>query len=436
MAKINRRVRDLDTNEAGTKVPKIGVEKQLRRVVLANMLFENQFYMDGESSADLIKTLVPKADPKSVQDLAIEARGKFKLRHVPLLLARELARIGKLPHEVLTNIIQRPDEMGEFVSHYWSEKKQPLSNQVKKGLANCFHKFSEYQLAKWNKSSAAIKLRDVLFMTHAKPKTAEETALFKRIAEDTLKTPDTWEVALSGGADKRETFERLMSEKKLGALAFLRNLRNMDQAGVPECLVRAYANELDVSRVLPFRFIAAANIVPHYEDMLESMMFKALQDMPKLPGRTAIVVDVSGSMFGTKISDKSDLDRFSAAAALAIMCKELCESTAIYSFSYDAVRVAPRRGFALGNAISASQQHGGTQLGKSLRTVFADSEYDRVIVFTDEQSYDRPVRPTGGAKGYIINVAAYKNGVNHTDWVSIDGFSEAVFDYICELEKE
>ena len=436
MARINRRVRDLDTNEVGTKVPKIGVEKQLRRVVLANMLFENQFYMDGESSADLIKTLVPKADPKSVQDLAIEARGKFKLRHVPLLLARELARIGKLPHEVLTNIISRPDEMGEFVSHYWSEKKQPLSNQVKKGLANCFHKFSEYQLAKWNKSSAAIKLRDVLFMTHAKPKTAEETDLFKRIAEDTLKTPDTWEVALSGGADKRETFERLMSEKKLGALAFLRNLRNMVEAGVPEYLIRAYGNELNVSRVLPFRFIAAANIVPHYEDMLEFMMFKALQDMPKLPGRTAIVVDVSGSMFGAKISAKSDLDRFSAAAALAIMCNELCESAAIYSFSYDAVRVAPRRGFALGNAISASQQHGGTHLGKSLQTVFADGEYDRVIVFTDEQSYDRPIRPVGGAKGYIINVAAYKNGVNHSDWVSIDGFSEAVFGYICELEKE
>jgi 60 kDa SS-A/Ro ribonucleoprotein len=436
MAQINRRVRDLVTNEAGTKVPKIGAEKQLRRLVLANMLFENQFYMDGESSADLIKALVPKTDPKSVQDLAIEARGKFKLRHVPLLLARELARIGKLPHEVLTNIIQRPDEMGEFVAHYWSEKKQPLSNQVKKGLANCFHKFSEHQLAKWNKSSAAVKLRDVLFMTHAKPKTAEEADLFKRIAEDRLKTPDTWEVALSGGADKRETFERLMSEKKLGALAFLRNLRNMTEAGVPEHLIRAYGNELNVSRVLPFRFIVAANIVPQYEDMLESMMFKALQDMPKLSGRTAIVVDVSGSMFGTKISDKSDLGRFSAAAALAIMCKELCESAAIYSFSYNAVRVAPRRGFALGNAISASQQHGGTHLGNSLRTVFANDEYDRVIVFTDEQSYDRPTRPVGGAKGYIINVAAYKNGVNHSDWVSIDGFSEAVFDYICELEKE
>lgn len=272
MAQVNRRVRDLVTNEVGTKVPKLGVEKQLRRLVLANMLFENQFYMDGESSADLIKTLVPKADPKSVQDLAIEARGKFKLRHVPLLLARELARIGKLPHEVLTNVIQRPDEMGEFVAHYWSEKKQPLSNQVKKGLANCFHKFSEYQLAKWDKSSAAVKLRDVLFMTHAKPKTDEEASLFKRIAENALKTPDTWEVALSGGADKRETFERLMSEKKLGALAFLRNLRNMDQAGVPEYLIRAYANELDVSRVLPFRFIAAANIVPQYEDMLEFMI--------------------------------------------------------------------------------------------------------------------------------------------------------------------
>jgi len=48
-----------------------------------------------------------------------------------------------------------------------------------------------------------------------------------------LATPDTWEVALSAGAsvDKREAWERLLAENKLGAQALLRNLRNMAEPG-------------------------------------------------------------------------------------------------------------------------------------------------------------------------------------------------------------
>jgi hypothetical protein len=172
--------------------------------------------------------------------------------------------------------------------------------------------------------------------------------------------------------------------------------------------------------------------MPQYEDMLESMMFRALDNVEKLPGKTLLLVDVSGSMFGTKISAKSDLDRFDAAAALAILCREICQKVEIYSFSSDSVLVPPRRGFALVDAIRDSQNHGGTELGNSLRSI--RSEYDRVIVFTDEQSYDRPASPKG--KGYIINVAAYENGVNHSHWTEISGFSEAVIDFIKASESE
>jgi hypothetical protein len=418
----------------GAQVPQINAERQLKRVTLAAMLWENQFYLDGKSHAELVRELVAKVQPAKVETLAMEARTKFKLRHVPLLLARELARHGKLQANALTSVIQRPDEMSEFLSLYWQEGKSAVSNQVKKGLAACFNKFNEYQLAKWNKNSAAIKLRDVMFISHPKPQSAEQAALFKRIAEDSMVTPDTWETQLSSGADKCGTFTRLMNEKKLGALAFLRNLRNMRDSGVADSLIRQYARTVDVSKVLPFRYIAAARIVPQYEDMLEEMMFRSLETHQKIPGKTVLVIDVSGSMFGTKISSKSDLDRFDAAAALAILCREVCEQVEIYSFSGNAVRVAPRRGFALREAISSSQSHGGTYLGQSMKTINANGSYDRCIVFTDEQSYDRPEAPRG--KGYVVNVASYQNGVNHNAWTEINGFSEAVVDYIQALEQE
>lgn len=434
MSSINRVVRQPAFNSVGTQVPQINAERQLKRVTLAAMLWEKQFYLDGKSHAELVKELVAKVAPSKVEALAEEARTKFKLRHIPLLLARELARHGKLQATALTNVIQRPDEMSEFLSIYWQEGKTAVSNQVKKGLAACFNKFNEYQLAKWNKNSAAIKLRDVMFLSHPKPQTAQQAELFKRIAADTLATPDTWETQLSSGADKCETFTRLMQEKKLGALAFLRNLRNMRDSGVADALIRSYAQTVDVSRVLPFRYIAAARIVPQYEDMLETMMFRSLADHQKIPGKTVLVIDVSGSMFGTKISAKSDLDRFDAAAALAILCREVCEQVEIYSFSDNAVRVAPRRGFALREAISSSQRHTGTMLGRAMQTINANGGYDRCIVFTDEQSWDRPGAPRG--LGYVVNVASYENGVNHQAWTEINGFSEAVVDYIQALEQE
>ena len=133
------------------------------------------------------------------------------------------------------------------------------------------------------------------------------------------------------------------------------------------------------------------------------------------------------------MSDKSDLDRFDAAAALAVLAREICEEVEIYSFSHGAVRVAPRRGFALVEAIRDSQSHRGTYLGQSMAEINKGTSYDRVIVFTDEQSSDRVPAPKG--KGYVINVASYENGINSGAYTTITGMSEAVVDFIQMSEK-
>lgn len=441
-------------------------ERQLVRMTLANMLWEGQFYVDGKSTAEAITGLVGQTSGEFVAKLAKAARSTFKLRHIPLLLMRELARNGRLQAEDLNAVIQRPDEMGEFLSIYWNKtvdaisaagtgyrkgparaakptvslKKTPISNQVKKGLALAFSKFNEYQLAKWDKNSASISVRDVMFLTHPKPQNAEQEALFKRVASQTLATPDTWETELSAGADKRETFERLMSEKKLGALAFLRNLRNMVDSGISAYTITQYGATLDASKVLPFRYIAAYRIVPQFRAMLESMMFASLASHAKLPGKTKLYVDVSGSMFGTKVSAKSDLDRFDAAAALAVLAREICEEVEIYSFSDYAVRIAnSARGLALVELLSASQRHSGTNTGQALRSTAGPA--DRILVFTDEQAQGMIGKPAYQARGYVVNVGAYQyghdtRGVSHGDWTTVTGFSEAVVDYIQALESD
>jgi 60 kDa SS-A/Ro ribonucleoprotein len=406
-------------------------ELQLRRSVLACMLWEDQFYEDGVAIAGRIRELVAKVPAEKVAALAVEAREKMKLRHAPLLLVREMARLATHRHlvaETLTCVIQRADELTEFVAIYWSEGKQPLSAQVKKGLAAAFTRFDEYALAKYNRATP-VKLRDVLFLSHAKPVNSAQAELWKRLVEGKLAIPDTWEVALSSGGDKREAWERLLSENKLGALALLRNLRNMAEAKVSEQAIRDGLARMKTDRVLPFRFIAAARYAPQWEPDLEKAMFRALEGQSKLPGKTVLLVDVSGSM-DAPLSRRSEMRRNDAAYGLAVLLREIAEDVSIYTFSDRLVRVPARQGFALRDALNASQPHNGTYLGHALKGL--DEAHDRLIVITDEQSHD-PV-PNPKARGYVLNVASYQNGVGYGAWMHIDGWSDSVIEYIRAAE--
>jgi hypothetical protein len=417
-------------------------EQTLRRSVLSCMLWENEFYEDGVQIAGRIHELVPQVAPEKVASLAVEARERMKLRHAPLLLVREMARHAThrgLVAETLARVIQRADELSEFVAIYWAGGRQPLSAQVKKGLAAAFGKFDEYALAKYDRAGA-VRLRDVLFLSHARPVDEAQAALWKRLAENELATPDTWEVALSAvgrgeGAEKRDVWERLLAERKLGALALLRNLRNLHTAGVSEELVLAALASLKTDRVLPFRFLAAARNAPQWEQPLEDAMFRALDGRAaRLAGHTVLLVDVSGSM-ETTISSRSEMRRTDAAYGLAILLREIAEKATIYTFSNQAKLVPSRRGMALRDALDQSQPHGGTYLGAALKQVEADCKngFDRLVVITDEQSHDRVPAPHGN--GYVINVASARNGVGYGEWTHIDGWSEAVVDYIAELES-
>jgi len=436
MAKLNRTTKHskapLVTHEGGN-AKRISAYQELRRSVLACLLWEGSFYESGEDIATRISELVPKVKPEEVASLAVEARTDMKLRHVPLLLVKEMAKndaMKPLVSSTLSTVVQRADELTEFLAMYWKEGRTSISNQVKKGLASAFTKFNEYQLAKYDRDTG-VRLRDVLFLCHPKPVNYGQKDLWERLASKSLQTPDTWEVALSSGADKKATWERLLKEKNLGALALLRNLRNMEQVSVPKNLIKDAILSMKVERVLPYRFIAASKYAPDFEPYLETAMFKSLEGSPKFAGRTVLLVDVSGSM-DDKLSAKSDLERIDAACGLAMLARELCEDVSIYSFSDSCVKIPARRGFALTDAIQKSQRHSCTYLGRALDSIKED--YDRIIVITDEQVHDSVGDPKG--KGYMINVASYQRGVGYGEWNHIDGWSEAVLDYIIEVEKE
>ena len=120
MAKMSvwKRMFPVRTHE-GAVAQKIDAKRELRRTALTCLLWEDTFYERGSDIAERIANLVAKNKPEDVAALACEAREAMQLRHAPLFLVRELARrkgAGPQVADALERVIQRADELGEFVA--------------------------------------------------------------------------------------------------------------------------------------------------------------------------------------------------------------------------------------------------------------------------------------------------------------------------------
>lgn len=412
----------------GGKASRITVLEELKRTTMACLLWEDEFYEHGISIANRIKALVKECLDNGYYDAVIDnlkrVKQDMKLRHCPLWMIVAIYKAGKTVDKgLISTIITRPDDAGELIAFYRKDQPDaPLPNAFKKGIAMALEKFDEYQLAKWNRN-ANYKLVDIVNLCHPKVTTAID-----KLVKGTLETPMTWEVLLSkAGNDadkKREAWVELIKTNKLGAMAFLKNIRGMLNANVDTSLVKEYINNIRTEKLLPIDFIRAGQNNKMIENEIEQKFLQTFSK-DKVKGKTAILVDVSGSMEGKRLD---------YANALAMIARETFESIDVYSFSEMLKEIPNRRGFALADVITVSQPHHGTWLWRSVKEV-QDKGYDRIIVITDEQAFDDPLNASND-KSYIINVGSYENGVGYEyGYTHISGFSDKVFEYINECEK-
>lgn len=426
----------------------------LKRVVLANLLWENNAYVDGQSISDEIARLIPLCKPSDVAALAVEARALQKLRHTPLFICVEMLKHSGhnlLVKTILPKIITRPDMITDFVAIYKTQngdKIKPIANAAKQGLAASFANFDEYQFAKYDRDSE-IKLRDVMFLVRPKPAQGREE-LYKKIASRTLTTPDTWEVALSTGKDKKATWTRLIDENKLGGLAMLRNIRNMKDAGVDKKIIISGLQKLKAQMLLPLNFLASARINPEFERDIEDAMINSYKNLPKLAGRTLFIVDVSGSM-GSLTSGNSKYSRLDQACVMAMLAVNQCEDYEVVTTAgndgsgkgkHEHVQY-PKKGFGLFQQLVESRKRidqGGIFTRQCLEWCKEkiSGNFDRIIVFSDSQDCDQTnkIPSPYGKYNYICDVSAEKRGVNFKGrWTAeISGYSENFITYIAAEE--
>lgn len=427
---------------------------KLRRLTMACLLWEDVAYENGKSVIEEIKRTIPNVTPEECYEIAVATRRDQKLRHVPLMIIREMARLPQhkaFVEKAIVNTCTRPDQLTEFLSLYWGDnKKKTLSKQVKLGLGKALSNFDEYQLSKWSRNTE-VKLRDVVRLVHPKPKDPAQAELFARLLKDELKTPDTWEVGLSAAKTKEEkaaVWNRLISEKKLGALALLRNLRNLQEV-LPKPTVRKAITNANPAMLLPIDFIKAAEYAQDFIPELEKLMFSCLGQYPKLQGETIFVLDVSGSM-GSRLSSRSEYNRMDVGIALTMLAKEMCENCTIYLTAgcdelrrHKTEKIATYRGFGLMSHIRSqiSKMGGGGIFTRQCLDYIKTKEDvpDRIIVFSDSQDCDNVKKlPTPfGKRNYIVDISANKNGVNYAGFwdAEVSGWSENFLRFISAYEE-
>lgn len=401
MSKFNETNTNKTVNKSGCAAYAMSDKEKLMTQVLSTFYNEAKYY--GDNSKEIVENAknVCKKDPKFVANLAIYARKEFHLRsisHVLTCIVANTVDSKKYTRIVMNNVVERADDLTEILACYLNMYGKPIPNSLKKGLADNLAKFNEYQISKYNGGSKSVKFKDILQLTHTKPKDKKQSDLFNKILNDTLATATRWETEVSAKGNNEETWEELIENNQLGYMAALRNFRNILNAN-PKNISKVYEKLADKEEVLkskqlPFRFYSAyreisklGNITNKPLEVLETALEYSVENIKKIPGKTAICIDCSGSM-DSKISSDSTVSCNDIASLLGAMANSICDEAVIYLFNDSASRkLLSKNAKILESVKSFAYATGGTDISSPIAKMIRDDmKVDRIIILSDNEA--------------------------------------------------
>lgn len=409
---------------------------------------------------------------------------------------------------VVRSVLHRADEPGEMIAYFRSQYGRKIPHSIKRGIADALvgHEtgrkalYSEYTMLKYDTDSHGYRFGDVVDIVcpatvhpdtrgtmlgdlfeyaidrrhdHADDAIGfpmfEANKSFRRLVDsnpsilldaEKLKAAGlTWEDALSLGGpklDKAKLWESLIDADSLGYMAIIRNLRNMDEAGISKAHVRKLVDIIEdpervaSSRQLPFRFLSAYRAAPsdRWKQALTEALDYSTKNIPTLKGRTLVLVDTSASM-EAQLSERAKVRYVEAAALFGVALARAAAKVDLYGFGTGTFRHELAYG---GSVLRQTEQlvrrvgeagH-GTDIAGAIRQTFAG--HDRVVVFTDMQTiggyawgYSGSVTDAVPADVplYAWNLAGYEASMMPTgsgNRHEFGGFSDSAFSIMQTLE--
>ncbi|MEU4410727.1 TROVE domain-containing protein [Streptosporangium sp. NPDC023963] len=478
---------------------------ELFLLAVSNMVGENTFYEKAGDRDDRFRRLVHRVaveDGEWMARFLPWLRNEANMRTAPLVAALESVKarlaVGEhgLNRQLVNSVIQRADEPGEALAYWTSTYGRAIPKPVKRGVADAVQRlYTERNLAKYDSDSKGFRFGDVIDLIHPTPHDDKRLwqgdlfahALDRRHGRDkpipeslrmlrsraellalpvgerraVLANPEwlksagmTWE-ALAGwlqGPMDAEAWAAVVPS--MGYMALIRNLRNFDEAGLPDEVADriiakiADADEVARSRQLPFRFYSAYRNAPslRWGHALDKALTLATGNVPSFGGRTLVLVDTSASMTSGAVSERSTVTPAQAAALFGVALASRGEQVDLYGFADGVFRHDVGKGASVLREMDRfcgriGEVGHGTQIAASVQRTYKG--HDRVVILSDMQTMSGyyATGVTESAPNHIpmygFNLQGYRHAAMPTgsgNRHEFGGFSDASFRLIPLLE--
>jgi 60 kDa SS-A/Ro ribonucleoprotein len=457
------------TNAAGEE--SYSIDDKLKLIgYLSTSFATDKYYKSSDSQIDDLVDLIQGGtiDPLFVAKAAIYARDQLNMRTITHIAAASLAKTASGKPwltDFYNSIVVRPDDITEILAYYSMNfadksktgKKYPAA--MKKGFAKALARFDEYQLAKY-KGTGNLKLVDAMRITHAKG------PLMDKLSKGSLAVPHTWETKLSAAgpdADKKASvWADLIKGSKLGYMALLRNLKNIDQQADKETLEKALKILVDpdrirASRQLPFRFYTAYKTLQDQDLKSSREILSAVSKACDIScsninlefkGKTLVAIDTSGSM-RSPCAGSRNLQCIEAGMLFAAAVYKAVNGSDILGWADYAKYININPELPLVDMVRQLSQH-NFGYGTNISSIFKNAKpgYDRIIVFSDMQSWfgDSPeaARGTYSSKTWVhtFDLSHYGTSLFDLSKMSknklsfLSGFSEKILRLLSLVESD
>ncbi len=474
---------------------------ELFLLAVSNMAGEDTFYEHATTRDDRYTRLihaVTLGDPKWTAAFLGWLRAGANMRSASLVGSLEAAKAMLSAgvagsRRLVASVLQRADEPGEALAYWTSRYGRAIPKPVKRGVADAVGRlYTEYGLLKYDTTAKGFRFADVIDLVHPAPAAPWQGDLFKvalerrhqrehlsigglpmltanaQLRAATAQDPSvlldaqrlraagmTWEDALSLAGpvvDKRLLWQALIPS--MGYMACLRNLRNFDEAGVPDEVAATVAARLSDpdnvarSKQFPFRFLAAHEQAPsqRWGHALDKALQASLANLPALPGRTLVLVDTSASMTSRGMSARSKMTPAKAAAVFGVALAAKGQRVDLRGFADGVFRHDVPEGASVLKEVDrfvarTGEVGHGTEIVASLRTSYKG--HDRVVIISDMQTMDGHFGK-GVSEAVPANVPIYGfnlGGYKHTAYATgtanrheFGGLTDATFRMIPLLE--
>ena len=400
-------------------------------------------WCDNKTTNEIMETAIDKAlayDFHGTLMWATTLRGDYYMRLNPQVIMVRAAIhpmrkefTNKFPGEfdrINQIVMSRADEPMTQMAYYMylnNGKKNDVPSVIKRSWSKKLSNLSKYQINKYKNHE--IGMINAVRISHAHSKNIDElmqTGTVK-VSEDAL----TWENLRSRGKSWKEIFNTV----NMGHMALLRNIRGVFTEVNDADFCHEYMNKIKAtvvgSKQFPFRYYSALKAVensscnhrPIIINALEECMDIALDNYPKLKGKTMCLSDNSGSAWGSFNSEYgsvtvANIDNLSSVITAA------CSDEGYVGKFGDKLIVHPiskRRGvLSQADNISSKRANdvGGSTEGGIweffINAINNKEHWDNIFIYSDQQAGH------GGLYGTAIQKREYRKlGYGHGSYINV-----------------